>query len=307
MKKIFYLACVLGVIFTAQQLSARPSTQGGGRTIGVILLGTDIQHCRDFQKGIEDVCAGHGDKVVVLDPNWEIARYAPLVDDLIAMKVDGIIIEGLDQEAHIGAIKAANAAGIDVVQSDNWCKDESITAGQAASDNFDAGYQCGLDAVKKLGGRNIRAIVLSNPGSPAADDRTNGFKKAVAEAGGRIVAEQRGNGVEQGARVADDLLQANPTANVIMGNHDPAAYGALSSVKAIGKTGQILIYGVDGNPENLEAIKAGEIAGTAKQDPYKMGAVSAEFLYNKWEGKTYEKKVQIPIQFVNSDNVDKFL
>lgn len=279
------------------------------RTIGFIMIAGSIEHCRTFDQAIKDVAAEHGDEVATLDANLDVTAVSSLVDDLIAKKVDGIIIEGFDQEAHIGAIKAANAAGIAVVQSDNWCSDETITVGQAASDNYDAGYQCGLDACKKLGGgQNVKAIMLTNPGSPAADDRTGGFKAAVEENGGTILVEQKASGADVGAQVTDDLLQAYPETNAIMANHDPAAMGALASVKSVGKVGEILIYGVDGNSENLAAIKAGEISGTALQDPYTMGKESANFLYNYWGNVAdYEKHVIIPITFVNSDNVDEFL
>lgn len=293
----------------ATTTSENPTTTAKeARTIGFIMIGGAIEHCRIFDSGVREICEANGDEVITLDAVIDASKVASLVDDLIAKKVDAIIIEGFDQELHIGAIKAANAAGIICVQSDNWCKDESITVGQAASDNFDAGYQCGLDAIKKLGGPNIKAIVLTNPGSPASDDRTNGFIKAVEEAGGKIVAEQKAIGAELGAQVADELLQANPDANVIMANHDPAAMGALAAVKSINKVGKILIYGVDGNTENLEAIKRGEITGTAKQNPLEMGKASAQFLYDYWNKvPNYVKKVTIPVSFINADNIADYL
>ena len=68
-----------------------------------------------------------------------------------------------------------------------------------------------------------------------------------------------------------------------------------------------MIYGVDGNSDNLELIKAGKITGTVRQDPYKMGEVSAGFLYSYWRNEEYSKKVIIPVQFIDANNVDEYL
>ena len=103
-------------------------------------------------------------------------------------------------------------------------------------------------------------------------------------------------------------IQAHPEVNVVMANHDPAAMGAHAALKAANMLEGVLIYGVDGNTENLELIKAGGIAGTAKQDPYTMGVESAQFLYNYWNNVDgYEDHVSIPVTFINADNVDEYL
>ena len=276
------------------------------RTIGFIMIAGTIEHCRIFDEGVRSVVESHGDEVTTLDGQLDINTLNKCVEDLIAQQVDAIIIEGLDTEAHIAVIKEANEAGIICVQSDNWCKDESITIGQAASDNFQAGYECGLDAVEKLNGSG-KVIVLENPASPAAVDRVSGFIKAAQEGGLEIAAQQTALGVEAGSKVTEDLLQAHPDVNLVFANHDPAAMGALAALKSADLAGKVLVYGVDGNQENLEQIKAGLIAGTAAQDPFTMGATSAQFLYSYWNGEEYEKKVSIPCVFINADNVDEFI
>jgi len=278
------------------------------KTIGFVMIGGTIEHCHIFDQAIRDVAEPKGDKVITLDAVIDITKMNTAVEDLIASQVDAIIIEGLDQEAHIGVIKEANAAGIIVVQSDNWCKDESITVGQAASDNVMAGYMGGLDAIKKLAGEKGKAIVLDNPGSPAATDRVNGFIKGfVTEGGMEIVAQQKAGGVEMGATVTEALIQGHPEVNVLFANHDPAAQGAVAALKSANMLKDVLVYGVDGEPAVLAFIKDGVMAGTAKQDPYTMGKVSCEFLYHKWAGDDYEKKIVIPVVFINQDNVDEFL
>ena len=280
------------------------------RVIGCAMTASTIEHSVHFAEGVRSIVEGNGDEIVLVDEALDLNIANKVIEDLIAMKVDGIVIEGLDTEAHMGVIKQANDAGIIVVQSDNWCVDESITVGQAASDNFQAGYECGLDAVRQLGdaAKGAKVIILDNPAASAAVERVEGFiKGAVTEGGMEIVAQQKANGVQEGNFITENLLQAHPDVNVIFGQHDPVAMGALAALKAANMEGSVLVYGVDGNQENLEQIKAGVMAGTAAQDPSTMGKTSAQFLYDYWDGKTYEKKVSIPCVFINKDNVDQYL
>ena len=110
------------------------------RTIGFVMIAGSIEHCQIFDQGVRSVCEANGDTVVTLDAVLDITKANQCVEDLIAQGVDAIILEGFDTEAHIGVLKQANEAGIICVQSDNWCNDTSVTVGQAASDNYMAGY-----------------------------------------------------------------------------------------------------------------------------------------------------------------------
>ncbi len=279
------------------------------RVIGLVLLNGAIEHCQHFDEGVRSIAAEHGDEVITLDGAYSVETINQCIEDLVAREVDAIIVDALDKEGHISSIKIANAAGIPVVQSDNLCADESVVIGMTASDNYDAGYQCGLDAAAKMKARGEqgKAICLENPGAPAPEARLAGFLKAAEDNGIEILAIQPGAGVENAAATAENLVQAYPEANICFAIDDPAAMGAYSSLKTAGMIPNCLVYGVDGNMENKELIAAGEIAGTVQQDPFRMGAVSCEFFYSYWAGEQYEFNVVLPITFINKDNVADYM
>ena len=183
------MALVLGIIIVCAMVLVSLTACSDGsfreayihKTIGFVMISGNVEHCRKFEDGIRSVVEENGDKLITLDGVYDNSAIERCIDDLIEMDVDAIIVEGFDQEAHVEAMRRAKESGIIVVQSDNWCIDEELTVGQAASDNFDAGYQCGIHAVEELDilGLAGQAIVFDNPGSPAAEDRVNGFIEAL--------------------------------------------------------------------------------------------------------------------------------
>ena len=161
----------------ASSATAETETKEGGRVLGLVLLNGAIEHCQHFDEGVRDIAAKNGDEVVTLDGAYSVETINQCIEDLVAREVDGIIVDALDKEGHISSIKIANAAGIPVVQSDNICADESVVIGMTASDNYDAGYQCGVDAAAKMEkrGEKGKAICLENPGAPAPEARLKDF------------------------------------------------------------------------------------------------------------------------------------
>ena len=293
----------------AEEPKAEEPAEEGGRVIGLVLLNGAIEHCQHFDEGVRSVAEANGDEVITLDGAYEITTINQCIEDLVAREVDAIIVDALDKEGHISSIRIANEAGIPVVQSDNLCADPSVVIGMAASDNYDAGYQCGVDAAEKMKARGEqgKAICLENPGTPAPEARLAGFMQACEDLGIEILAVQPGAGVETAAATTENLIQAYPEANICFAIDDPAAMGAYSSLKTAGMIPNCLVYGVDGNMENKELIASGEIAGTVQQDPFTMGAVSCEFFYDYWAEEDYEFEVTLPITFINSDNVKDFM
>ena len=279
------------------------------RTIGLVLLNGAIEHCQHFDEGVRSIAEEHGDEVITLDGAYSVETINKCIEDLVSREVDAIIVDALDKEGHISSIKIANAANIPVVQSDNLCADESVVIGMTASDNYDAGYQCGLDAAAKMEARGEqgKAICLENPGAPAPEARLAGFLQACEDKGIEVLAVQPGAGVEAAAATTENLIQAYPEANICFCIDDPAAMGAYSSLKTAGMIPDCLVYGVDGNMENKELIASGEIAGTVQQDPFLMGATSCEFFYHYWAGENYEFNVTLPITFINRDNVADYM
>jgi ribose transport system substrate-binding protein len=109
--------------------------------------------------------------------------------------------------------------------------------------------------------------------------------------------------------VMQDFLTKYPEGaiNFVYGEDDPMALGALTAIKAANRRSGIKVYGVNGNKEACQAIKNGEMFGTALQLSYLVGVYSIRAGYDAVVGRQLPTMIQVPTAAINPQNVDKFM
>jgi inositol transport system substrate-binding protein len=110
--------------------------------------------------------------------------------------------------------------------------------------------------------------------------------------------------------VAGDLaevwLDSFPNIKAINCNNDGMCLGIYPILQAKGKT-NVLLYGHDGTPTTLQAIKDGKMAATAKVDVVKMVETLFNAIEGNRDGKTVASIQYITPLIVTKENVDSFL
>ena len=81
--------------------------------------------------------------------------------------------------------------------------------------------------------------------------------------------------------------------------------GITRAVANAGKTGQIAVISVDGNPDALTAVANGELAATVAQYPYVIGQMGVDACTAAASGATLPAKVDAPVQVVTKDNAQQ--
>ena len=257
-----------------------------------------------LEGSIREVVEANGDELISLDPQNSNEKQLALVEDLISQGIVAIFINPVDRDGITPALDALQAAGIPMFGFDTEVTDMDKLVTYAGSDNYNAGYVCGVDLVEKCpdGGP---IIVLDSPTMQSVVDRTDGFLAAIEGHGFEVVAQIdcMGN-QEQGNLNGTDALTAHPDAVAIFGGNDPTALGAAAAADAAGSTA--LIYGVDGYPDIKAMIADGKVTGTGAQSPISIGKTIAE-LYYKWKaGEEVEPRYPIPTFMINSDNIAEY-
>ena len=142
--------------------------------------------------------------------------------------------------------------------------------------------------------------------------RGEGFKKRIKELGYKVVSELCANDVrDQGYRVTQDMMTANPDIDGIFCENDPMALGAVYAIRDKKKSAidDILVVGFNADPEAIEAIKANHMAATIQQVPYEMGKKCVELatkILNKEKLKYTNDKLReitIPVKLITKKNV----
>ncbi|PJF45294.1 MAG: sugar ABC transporter, partial [Candidatus Thermofonsia Clade 3 bacterium] len=93
----------------------------------------------------------------------------------------------------------------------------------------------------------------------------------------RIVGQDVTDGAEEGGRKAmENLLQRDPTINLVYTINEPAAFGAYETLKAAGRERDVLIVSIDGGCPGVRGVRDGIIGATSMQFPLRMAALGVE-------------------------------
>lgn len=298
MKKVLVLVLALVMILSCAAMAE-------GNKIGYTCMDGTNPFFVALEGSIREVVEANGDELISLDPQNSNEKQLALVEDIIAQGVKAMFVNPVDREGIIPALDALKAAGIPIFGFDTEVAmaDEYLVT-YAGSDNYNAGYVCGLDLVEKCPeGGNI--IVLDSPTMQSVVDRTDGFLAAIEGKGFTVVSQIDSMGNQElGNKNGTDALTANPDAVAIFGGNDPTALGAYAAAEAAGS--KALIYGVDGSPDIKALIAEGKVTGSGAQSPMTIGKTIAE-LYYKWlAGEEVESRYPIETFMINADNVAEF-
>ncbi len=292
MKRILAVLVVLAVF-------AAGSAFGAGNKVYTIAFSLKTITNDDFQKAIADAiqenveASGNKFLLVTAGEQTAVSTQVSQVEDLIAKKVDGIILSPMDGKAVVPVLKKAKAAGIPVIIVDSAVEkgNESLYIAFVGTDNFNAGVVAGKRMVKELGNKGNVLVVRGANGSIAGDNRVDGFKKGVAGSGVKIVGEQPGNWTNSVAmQVTENMLQANKNVDGLFTASDVMLDGILQALGDAGKD-KITILAVDGSLKAVDLIEAGTVTGTMAQFPAKMGKIAVENLLGFMDGSKKAKSI----------------
>ncbi|MDO8542110.1 MAG: sugar ABC transporter substrate-binding protein [Opitutaceae bacterium] len=201
----------------------------------------------------------------------DLGEQVSLVEQMIAMRVNAIVIAPADSKALVPVLKRAMAAGIAVVNIDNRLdaaalKDAGLTVPFVGPDNRVGAAAVGRVLAARLAKGDPVAIIEGIPTADNGRQRRMGFEDAIKEAGLNLVAVQSGQWeMERANTVAGAMLNAHPNLKAIFCGNDNMALGAVAAIKANGRDGKVLVAGFD----NIKAIKpllaSGAVVATADQ------------------------------------------
>ena len=259
-------------------------------------------------KGITDAAnAGGGHvRVIAVSADYDLNKQFTQIDNFIAAGVNLIVLNAVDPNAILPAIKRAQAAGIVVVAADVSAAGADATV---ETDNTAAGNMSCAYLGQKLGGKG-NVVIENGPQVSAVIDRVKGCKAALASSPGiRILSsDQDGKGSRDGAlAVMQGYLIRYPDLNGLFAINDPQAIGSELAAKQQHRD-NIIITSVDGAPDIVAALKSnGLIVASASQDPYGMGQLAVKIGRQIMDGHPPAQKVTLmQPKLVTKDNVNSY-
>ncbi|MRJ20829.1 sugar ABC transporter substrate-binding protein [Pseudomonas haemolytica] len=273
---------------------------------------TYLTNVREYMdKQAKSYPKGDGVQLQFEDARADVVKQLSQVENFISQKVDAIIVNPVDTASTARISKSAIEAGIPLVYVNRRPDQKDLPKGVAAvtSDDEEAGKLQMQYVADKLGGKGKIVILLGDLANNSTTNRTKGIKAVLANYPD-IKIEQEQTGIwlrDKGMTLVNDWLTQGREFNAVLANNDEMAIGAAMALKSAGtKPGSVLIAGVDGTPDGLNAITKGEMTVSVFQDAKGQAVGSLEAARKMAKNETIEQNIVIPFQLITPDNVKDF-
>ncbi len=305
--KLTALGLIAGLPAFAQSMPAPLDKPGEVRIALVRYLSTG-DFFQSYLSGVEAQAKALGVDLRVFDSRQDAALQADMVDQAIALGVDGIIIQHGLTESMKDAAQRAVDAGIKVVAFDVNVENPAIP--QIEQSDYLLG-KLALDQAKADNGDAFTAAYVYVPGIAPLDRRDVAWKEFKAANPGVKEAAQFGtldnpiaNSVANQAR---SVLQANPDISVIFAPYDEFAKGAKIAVDEAGLGSDIDIYSADISTADIAAMREPDSAwaATVATNPAVVGEVSVRTLALMLAGQDPGKQVVVEPTLITQDFLNK--
>jgi len=219
------------------------------------------------KEDLEAGLAGHpGVQLEFADPEGNAAEQVRLVDTYLAAGVSALVVLPLDGKLLRPALERYRAAGVPVIVLDNDLGAPELYRTLILSDNRLFGRKLGEFFVEVSAGKLDLIEVRGLPATSAAQDRSQGFREAIAASPGvRVVASLDADWLH--ARAKEQLprvLASHPRVEAIFAQNDEMARGALEAAEAAGRGESVLITGIDAlrGEHGIQLVMQGRLGAT---------------------------------------------
>ena len=235
--------------------------------IGLSVQVTDGFYVSKYITTYNEIIEERGYDSVMVDCKFDTATQISQLDNLIAQKVDVIILTPNDPLAVIPSLEQAKEAGIPViaVQAEVDASARPLTLGYSGADVVSMGAAAGELMNEALGGQGKIVCINGTPGNSYVDDLNQGFMSTLSKDIEILDTGDHGWDRSKSTAVMDNFLAKYDEIDGAWGSDDNTALGILNAVKASDR--DIKVVGINGQGEAFDSIKKDGLFGTVIHDP----------------------------------------
>jgi len=233
------------------------------------------------------------------------------MEEMVAMGVDGLVVQPTDNAALATPLRAANKAGIPVVAYDQYISGGTLAA-YRTSDNHQAGYLDGEYIASKFpADKEIRLILVEYPQVSSTVERVNGFLDALMENKRQYKILKSYFAVEplSGEKAGRDILLDFPqpgSIDVVFTVNDGGGLAVVNVLAAAGRS-EIMVATIDGDPSSVYNIMGGRLTVIdAAQFCGPLGAEAIKAAYSLLTGHKTPYHALVPVFPVTLETLENY-
>lgn len=279
---------------------AKAAAAAKGQLLGIVAP-LSAEYLASVVSGAKQVAGTIGLRTQVADYQFDAAKGVTAIESLVSQGAKYLVVVLTDPKAMIGAVKAAEAKGVTVVQF----------AGQQVADEA-GGYSVSIsdaelgtaqgdvaaEAARPLGKTTV--AILDFPSQPNVVIRADNLEREMKAKNPDItvVARVPGGTQDIGLTATETLLQKFPKLGGVASVNDAGAYGVAQALKAAGRTPKdAFVIGADAEGKAKKDISAGGIfKATVDTQPTLTGQAAAGVVGQLLAGNSVAQYTTVPVK-----------
>lgn len=265
------------------------------------------EHWQQMKQGYEDAANEHGVQVEVQAAKDEadLTGQLAIAETMLQGDCDAFAVSPLSSSNLQPFLDRARESGIPVINVDDARVEADVFVG---GDHREMGVLAAEYIAEQLPEGGQVAQIEGQAGSPAAQQRIDGYESTVAEHPNlELVASQPGDWDRlKSLDAASNIIRANPDVAAFYANNDTMALGVVEAVANTGKEGEIVVVGTDGVPDAIRSVREGSMSATVASFPYEMGRTALEVAVRLLEGQEVPGTVVSQQELITQENIDQY-
>lgn len=273
--------------------SASQSNSGRALKLAFFSAGANNTYLQSGIKGAQEAARKYNATIQVFDAEFDGAKQLNQIQSALGRGFDGFVIEPINSQQLCSAVKASLNAKIAVGITNVPACDAAYDSTYPGTTIFAGGqseaiYKTWLEqGLADAAGGEFAVI-----NGPATQGNTVRARKVLDEIKPAHAAWKEVGFVyaEYQASVAlsktQTLLQQHPNLKAIFSSYSGQTPGAISAIKAAGKTAQVKVYDLGGDQVMFKALQSGAIISTEVYLPYEEEYRAVQSVVAKLQGKT---------------------
>ncbi|MDR3691050.1 MAG: sugar ABC transporter substrate-binding protein [Fimbriimonas sp.] len=313
---ILCAAVVAGCGQASDTASSKPETAKAGKPkVALVMKSLANAFFQTMQKGAEDHQKAHPSDYDLIangiENEQDVPKQVELVEQMIAQKVDAIVIAPADSKALVPVCKEAMDAGIVVVNIDNKLDVDALKEKQASipfvgPDNRKGSKLVGDFLAKSLKKGDEVAIVGGLAGAFNGVQRQLGFEDAMKACGANIVSEQPADwDTAKAETIVAAILTQHPQLKAVLCANDSMALGAIGALNGANRIKQVAVVGFDNIAAVQALIKEGKVLATADQHGDQIAVEGIQYALEILTKKSAPQDKELPVDLVTAESLAK--
>lgn len=302
---VFVLAVIVGLAAGCAKKTEQTAAKPRIALVMKSLANEFFKTMADGAKKHQEEHASEYDLIVNgIKDELDVNKQVEIVEQMIAQKVDAIVIAPADSKALVSVCKKASDAGIIVVNIDNRfdsgaLKDAGLNLPFVGPDNRKGAKLVGEVLGKTLKPGDKVAIIEGAPNSFNGEQRKLGFEDAMKAAGMKIITSQTAYWeTDKANELASNIITAHPDIKGLLCANDSMALGALKAVEEAGKSGKIAVVGFDNISAAHDLVQEGKLLATADQHADQLAVYGIEYALEMLAKKGTPADKETPVDLV---------